>query len=107
MIELDDVSFFLVACYKGQVDLSYLCLQSKKASLFHAPSVHPDLHKHMESTFSGAELQSTIHPSEPGVLGGSSNSGEPMLAFSVKTSFDSVKNVKVCTTLIMRTAPSN
>ena len=49
----------------------------------------------MESTFSGAELQSTIHPSEAGVLGISSNPGEPMLALSLKSSFDSVKNAKV------------
>lgn len=94
--EFNDVTFFIAACYKSQVDLSYLCLQSQKVSFQHAPLVPQGAHASMESAFSGAELQSTLYHTEPGIKqADAGRSGEPMFAFAIKVSSDSVKNIKV------------
>lgn len=93
--EFNDVTFFIAACYKSQVDLSYLCLQSQKVSFQHAPLVPQGAHASMESAFSGAELQSTLYHTEPGIKqADAGRSGEPMFAFAIKVSSDSVKNIK-------------
>ena len=49
----------------------------------------------MESAFSGAELQSTLYHTEPGVRQVDGKTGEPMFAFAIKVSGDSSKNSKV------------
>ena len=94
--EFNQVTFFVAACYKSQVDLSYLCLQSQKVSFQHAPLVPKGAHASMESAFSGAELQSTLYHTESGIRQADGRSGaEPMFAFAVKVSSDTAKNIKV------------
>ena len=93
--EFNDITFFVAACYKSQVDLSYLCLQSQKVAFQHAPVVPRGSHVSMESAFSGAELQSTLYHTEPGVRQVDGRTGEPMFAFAVKVSADTSKNNKV------------
>ena len=95
MAELDDITFFLAACYRGRADLSYLCLQSRKASVYHAPQVQRSVHSTLESAFCGAELQSTLYPTEPGITQGQGEPAEPMVAIAVKVSMDADTNVKV------------
>ena len=95
MAELDDITFFLAACYRGRADLSYLCLQSRKASVHHAPQVQRSVHSTLESAFCGAELQSTLYPTEPGITQGQGEPAEPMVAIAVKVSMDTDTNVKV------------
>ena len=95
--EFNDISFFIAACYKSQVDLSYLCLQSQKVAFQHAPVVPQGAHMSMESAFSGAELQSTLYHTEPGVRQVDGKTGEPMFAFAIKVSGDMSKNSKVRT----------
>lgn len=92
--EFNDVTFFVAACYKSQVDLTYLCLQSQKVAFQHAPVVPQGSHVSMESAFSGAELQSTLYHTEPGVRQGDGRAGEPMFAFAIKVSADTSKNIK-------------
>lgn len=92
--EFNDVMFFIAACYKSQVDLSYLCLQSQKVSFQHAPFVPQTAHTSMESAFSGAELQSTLYHTEPGMRHSDGKTGEPMFAFAIKVSSDTNKNIK-------------
>ena len=93
--DLDDVTFFLAACYRGRADLSYLCLQSGKASVLHTPHAQRDAHVTLESAFCGAELQSTLYPTEAGARQGLEETDEPMLALAMKVSMDTDKNVKV------------
>ena len=93
--EFHDITFFIAACYKSQVDLSYLCLQSQKVSFQHAPLVPQGAHASMESAFSGAELQSTLYHTEPGIRQTDGRTGEPMFAFAIKVSSDTAKNIKV------------
>lgn len=93
--EFNDVMFFMAACYKSQVDLSYLCLHSQKVSFQHAPMVPQGAHVSMESAFSGAELQSTFYHTEPGMRHADGKSGEPMFSFAIKASSDTTKNIKV------------
>lgn len=93
--EFNDITFFMAACYKSQVDLSYLCLQSQKVSFQHAPLVPQGAHATMESAFSGAELQSTLYHNEPGIRQTDGRTGEPMFAFAIKVSSDTAKNIKV------------
>ena len=93
--EFNDVMFFIAACYKSQVDLSYLCLQSQKVSFQHAPFVPQTAHTSMESAFSGAELQSTLYHTEPGMRHSDGKTGEPMFAFAIKVSSVTNKNIKV------------
>lgn len=93
--EFNDITFFMAACYKSQVDLSYLCLQSQKVSFQHAPLVPQGAHATMESAFSGAELQSTLDHNEPGIRQTDGRTGEPMFAFAIKVSSDTAKNIKV------------
>ena len=93
--EFNDITFFMAACYKSQVDLSYLCLQSQKVSFQHAPLVPQGAHATMESAFSGAELQSTLYHTEPGIRQADGRTGEPMFAFAIKVSSDTAKNIKV------------
>lgn len=92
--EFNYVSFFVAACYKSQVDLTYLCLQSQKVAFQHAPVVPEASHESMESAFSGAELQSTLYHTEPGVRQGDGRTSEPMFAFAIKVSADTSKNIK-------------
>ncbi|XP_020613758.1 autophagy-related protein 2 homolog A-like [Orbicella faveolata] len=92
--EFNDITFFIAACYKSQVDLSYLCLQSQKVAFQHAPVVPQGAHVSMESAFSGAELQSTLYHTEPGVRQVDGKTGEPMFAFAIKVSGDTSKNSK-------------
>lgn len=92
--EFNDVSFFLAACYKSQADLTYLSLQSQKVAFQHAPVIPQASHESMESAFSGAELQSTLYHTEPGVRQGDGRTGEPMFAFAIKVSADTSKNIK-------------
>ncbi|XP_032229224.2 autophagy-related protein 2 homolog B isoform X2 [Nematostella vectensis] len=94
MVELDDLSFFAAACYKGNVDLSYICLQAKKGTLYHAPIVPSNAHVAMETAFSGAELQSTMYLSEHCERPANGDSVEPMLSLAVKSLLDPSKNVK-------------
>ena len=98
--EFNDVSFFVAACYKSQADLTYLSLQSQKVAFQHAPVVPQASHESMESAFSGAELQSTLYHTEPGVRQGDGRTGEPMFAFAIKVSADTSKNIKVKKRLI-------
>ena len=77
------------------MDLTYLCLQSQKVAFQHAPVVPQGSHVSMESAFSGAELQSTLYHTEPGVRQGDGRTGEPMFAFAIKVSADTSKNIKV------------
>lgn len=93
--EFNDVSFFVAACYKSQADLTYLSLQSQKVAFQHAPVVPQASHESMESAFSGAELQSTLYHTEPGVRQGDGRTGEPMFAFAIKVSADTSRNIKV------------
>lgn len=93
--EFNDVSFFVAACYKSQADLTYLSLQSQKVAFQHAPVVPQASHESMESAFSGAELQSTLYHTEPGVRQGDGRTVEPMFAFAIKVSADTSKNIKV------------
>ena len=93
--EFNDLTFFIAACYKSQVDLSYLCLQSQKVSFQHAPLVPQGAHATMESAFSGAELQSTLYHTEPGIRQADGRTVEPMFAFAIKVSSDTAKNIKV------------
>ena len=93
--EFNDITFFIAACYKSQVDLSYLFLQSQRVAFQHAPVVPQDAHLSMESAFSGAELQSTLYHTEPGVRQVDGKTGEPMFAFAIKVSGDTSKNSKV------------
>lgn len=93
--EFNDITFFIAACYKSQVDLSYLCLQSQNVAFQHAPVVPQSAHVSMESTFSGAELQSTLYRTESGVRQVDGKTGEPMFAFAIKVSGDTSKNSEV------------
>ena len=93
--EFNDITFFIAACYKSQVDLTYLCLQSQKVAFQHAPVVPQGAYVSMESAFSGAELQSTLYHTEPGVRQVDGKTGEPMFAFAIKVSGDTSKNIKV------------
>ncbi|XP_029191275.2 LOW QUALITY PROTEIN: autophagy-related protein 2 homolog A-like [Acropora millepora] len=92
--EFNDVMFFVAACYKSQVDLSYLCLHSQKVAFQHAPMVPQGAHVSMESAFSGAELQSTFYHTEPSMRHSDGKSGEPMFSFAIKASSDATKNIK-------------
>lgn len=98
MGDLEDLTFFVAACYKGQVDLSYICLYSKQLHLRHAPVVSSDVHETMETAFSGAELQSTLYPTEPGLKRDGGGSEEPMFSVAAKFLLDPVKNIKVTDT---------
>ena len=49
----------------------------------------------MESAFSGAELQSTLYHTEPGIRQVDGKTGEPMFAFAIKVSADTSKDIKV------------
>jgi hypothetical protein len=95
MGDFEDLTFFLAACYKGQLDLSYICLYSKQLHLGHAPWVSSDVHKTMETAFSGAELQSTLYPTEHGLKRNSGDNEEPMFSMAAKFLLDPVKNIKV------------
>lgn len=95
MAELSDVTFFIAACYKSQVDLSYLFLQSQKVSFQHAPVVPQDAHSTMETAFNGAELLSTLYHNEPGIRQADEKNPEPMFAFAIKVSSDAAKDIKV------------
>jgi len=93
--EFNDITFFIAACYKSQLDLSYLCFQSQNVAFQHAPVVPQGAHLSMESAFSGAELQSTLYHTEPSVRQVDGKTGEPMFAFAIKVSGDTSKNSKV------------
>ena len=95
MAELSDVTFFIAASYKSQVDLSYLFLQSQKVSFQHAPVVPQDAHSTMETAFNGAELLSTLYHNEPGIRHADGKNPEPMFAFAIKVSSDAAKDIKV------------
>ena len=95
MGEFEDLNFFVAACYKGLVDLTYLSLYCKTLQLKHAPLVNSDVHETMETAFSGAELQSTLYPTEQGLKRSNDNPDEPMLSVAAKFLLDPIKNVKV------------
>jgi len=57
--------------------------------------VNSDVHETMETAFSGAELQSTLYPTEQGLKRSSDYPDEPMLSVAAKFQLDPVKNVKV------------
>ena len=99
MGEFDDINLFVAGCYRGLVDLTYLSLYSKHFHLKHAPLVNSDVHETMETAFSGAELQSTLYPTEQGLKRSNDHPDEPMLSVAAKFLLDPVKNVKVNKTM--------
>ena len=109
IIEVEDLNFFTVTSYKGDINLDYLHLFAGNATLYHNSQVDCIINRYnMEDAFTVLNMTKTIYRSEESVLAQSreaqdvGSEGVSALSVAVKTTHVPTRNRKVCKYCLFR-----
>ncbi|XP_043931707.1 autophagy-related protein 2 homolog A [Protopterus annectens] len=101
VLDIENGTVFSVSQFKGQVDLSYLCIESDKVALYHKAVLEDYLlpeKLEVPNSTPPENLNPIIYCSEDGVMAklsaGRKDRSPNMLSVTIKISLDTKKNIK-------------